>query len=228
MKHNIRSMQISIPLALMTAVFFSSFAPSPDAWAQGVPGIDANKCLAGKNRCVSKMLSGLLKCRENCQSNPNRCGDTQAECEAKVIAKFDGGDDPSKGCFAKIEAKENLDRPPTVCTNVGDAGDLGVLVNDAVSNLLMALETPVPQFCGGFIGLPCRAGFVCADNPDDDCHPLAGGADCGGVCAADYVSNICSYGDDFFLVGESFKVDCNTCQCIEGGIEVCTKKICFP
>lgn len=38
------------------------------------------------------------------------------------------------------------------------------------------------RFCGGIAGFQCPAGQVCVDNPDDDCDPAHGGADCGGVC----------------------------------------------
>ena len=37
--------------------------------------------------------------------------------------------------------------------------------------------------CGGFAGIGCdQTGFVCEDNPLDDCDPAHGGADCGGIC----------------------------------------------
>jgi hypothetical protein len=39
-----------------------------------------------------------------------------------------------------------------------------------------------PTFCGGIAGFPCPAGQSCVDNPNDDCDPNAGGADCGGIC----------------------------------------------
>jgi hypothetical protein len=38
------------------------------------------------------------------------------------------------------------------------------------------------RFCGGIAGFQCPAGQVCVDNPNDDCDPAHGGADCGGVC----------------------------------------------
>ena len=38
------------------------------------------------------------------------------------------------------------------------------------------------QFCGGIAGIPCPSAFVCVDDPRDDCNPLTGGADCGGIC----------------------------------------------
>jgi hypothetical protein len=39
-----------------------------------------------------------------------------------------------------------------------------------------------PEFCGGFAGIQCPDGEVCVDDPDDDCDPEHGGADCGGIC----------------------------------------------
>jgi hypothetical protein len=37
-------------------------------------------------------------------------------------------------------------------------------------------------FCGGIANFPCPGGLTCVDDPDDDCDPLKGGADCGGIC----------------------------------------------
>ncbi len=49
----------------------------------------------------------------------------------------------------------------------------------------VVLETcPEPSTCGGIAGLQCAAGYVCADNPGDECDPESG-ADCPGVCVAD-------------------------------------------
>jgi hypothetical protein len=36
--------------------------------------------------------------------------------------------------------------------------------------------------CGGFAGLECPMGLSCIDDPSDDCDPLMGGSDCGGLC----------------------------------------------
>jgi hypothetical protein len=41
---------------------------------------------------------------------------------------------------------------------------------------------PAGKFCGGIAGFPCPDGQVCVDDPNDDCDPENGGADCGGVC----------------------------------------------
>ncbi|KAK3325033.1 hypothetical protein B0H66DRAFT_636535 [Apodospora peruviana] len=51
----------------------------------------------------------------------------------------------------------------------------------------MACDAPgicvKPVFCGGFAGIQCKDKTkMCVDDPRDDCDPLNGGADCGGVC----------------------------------------------
>ncbi|KAF1974251.1 hypothetical protein BU23DRAFT_112920 [Bimuria novae-zelandiae CBS 107.79] len=38
------------------------------------------------------------------------------------------------------------------------------------------------KLCGGFAGFDCEVGQVCEDDPRDECDPLNGGADCGGLC----------------------------------------------
>lgn len=36
--------------------------------------------------------------------------------------------------------------------------------------------------CGGYAGIACPSGFTCVDDLTDDCDPIAGGADCTGIC----------------------------------------------
>jgi len=55
------------------------------------------KCLAGKTKCMSKKATGLLTCEETVET-PGKSSDTTA-CRAKVVSKFDGGSDSTKGCF---------------------------------------------------------------------------------------------------------------------------------
>ncbi len=50
---------------------------------------------------------------------------------------------------------------------------------------------PRPQFCGGFGGIPCPSGYVCEDDPRDDCDPDRGGRDCGGICVPDHGDESC-------------------------------------
>jgi hypothetical protein len=46
-------------------------------------------------------------------------------------------------------------------------------------------------FCGGIAGFPCPLGLTCVDNPNDDCDPLNGGADCAGMCVRQERPNEC-------------------------------------
>lgn len=102
-----------------------------------------NKCLAGKNKCVSKKMQGLLKCHNKAEKvgavlDPN--------CTAKVIAKFDGGVNPAKGCVAKLEAKN--DGP---CVTNGDEAALeskvDAFVLDVVQELDPGFPTPIQNSC---------------------------------------------------------------------------------
>jgi len=43
---------------------------------------------------------------------------------------------------------------------------------------------PKPTFCGGIAGIPCPDGEQCVDDPNDNCNPKAGDADCGGICVS--------------------------------------------
>lgn len=140
-------------LAFAALLMTSSFP----AAAQGIPGVEANKCLAGKNKCVSKKVAGLMKCRELCQRTPDKkCGPVQTECEQKVMDKFDGGALPAKGCFEKLEGKQNPSKPDSLCTTTDDTVAVEAQVDAAVANLMDALEgTPV--------ALPATCPVACMD-----------------------------------------------------------------
>lgn len=69
---------------------------------------------------------------------------------------------------------------------VGCAEDEICVDDPYVSGCGMACDRPgicvKPIFCGGFAGFQCKDGKICIDDPRDDCDPLNGGYDCGGVC----------------------------------------------
>ncbi len=43
---------------------------------------------------------------------------------------------------------------------------------------------PEPLACGGIAGIACPDDLTCIDDPDDNCDPTDGGADCPGICVA--------------------------------------------
>lgn len=49
--------------------------------------------------------------------------------------------------------------------------------------LVQPKTNPKVVTCGGFVGTACPGVGECVDDPRDDCDPLNGGADCGGVCS---------------------------------------------
>ncbi|HYC56141.1 MAG TPA: hypothetical protein VEL28_14500 [Candidatus Binatia bacterium] len=71
-----------------------------------------NKCSAGKSLCLAKRIRGLLKCYKTAQA---RGVAVDEACLQKVEEEFDGGSDPSKGCFAKLEGKQHPEKPASVC-----------------------------------------------------------------------------------------------------------------
>lgn len=115
--------------------------------AQGIPGLDSNKCLAGKTKCVNKKTVGLFKCRAKCQKSPARCGAVEDACEAKIRGKFDGID-AATSCFGKVEAKQNPSAPETVCTTTNDSPSLEATIDAVVGDLVATLEGQPPGTCG--------------------------------------------------------------------------------
>jgi len=101
------------------------------------PPLTQSKCGAGKKKCVSKLTVGLLKCYTLAQT-PGKSPDPNAkDCITKALGKYDGGADPSKGCFAKLEAKV-----PNDCETLGDSGSVKTLVQTCVEGMVEFVETP--------------------------------------------------------------------------------------
>jgi hypothetical protein len=88
------------------------------------------------------------------------------------------------------------------------------------------------QFCGGFAGFDCPGGGTCVDDPSDDCDPMNGGADCGGMCLCDKAAScvkgkhwnglpsVCACVDDSAGTGGS----CGSKTCPQG--ESCCNASC--
>jgi hypothetical protein len=81
-------------------------------------------------------------------------------------------------------------------------------------------ECPPPPpggFCGGFAGIPCPDGQVCVDDPNDDCDPQNGGADCGGICELEPEECppvLCELFCPFGMAVDP-ETGCETCACNE-------------
>ena len=95
---------------------------------------------------------------EDCKKKGGIFAGSSAACEATEAC-----------CFASVEGCADLH--PFCC-----------LASGGIPQGPGSTCHPVPQFCGGIANIPCPDGFVCVDDPTDNCDPDAGGADCPGIC----------------------------------------------
>jgi hypothetical protein len=127
----------------------------------------ANPCAAGKDKCVSKKVGAIFKCYSKAD-NPGVTAAVLAACIQAAKDKFDGGADPTKGCFAKLEGKF-----AGSCLTTNDVAPLETTVDSFTQDAYCALH-PAAASC-----IPCQAttgGF---------CWFLGSeGADCDSTCAA--------------------------------------------
>jgi hypothetical protein len=102
--------------------------------------IDQTKCGVGKKKCAATKLGGLLKCRQKAQT-PGKPDDANAKgCVDKATRKFDGGREPAKGCFAKLESKPKNDCVPPL----GNADAVEAVVDACVADLIDLLQGEPP------------------------------------------------------------------------------------
>src|SRR5262245_48017600 len=91
-----------------TGAFLSTVAAacllSGGAWAG-----PQSKCLVSKNKCMAKKAGSLLKCQQKAETPLKPTDPNFGGCVDKARDKFDGGLDPSKGCFEKLENKPGQD-----------------------------------------------------------------------------------------------------------------------
>ena len=93
----------------------------------GYPVVVLNKCSAGKKKCVFKKAAALLTCHRKAFGPL-----IDPACLQKAKDKFDGGLNPARGCFAKLELK-----PP--CLTTGDTAALEAKVDAFVQDVLCEL-----------------------------------------------------------------------------------------
>jgi len=96
-----------------------------------------NSCSAGKVKCVGAFFKQLFKC----EIQAHKAGVPADEaCIAKAISKFSGGSDQSKGCFAKLEAKQKLGKPKTYCDATGNTAVAGGKAEQFVAFVVVGLD----------------------------------------------------------------------------------------
>ena len=111
-----------------------------------------NKCSAGKKKCVANAVKAIVGCWGKETTTPNTV--MLNACIDKAFTKFDGGVDPTKGCFAKLETK-----PP--CLTTGDTASFENTIqafardvynelnpDPAKPTLLDYTTQPIPSSCG--------------------------------------------------------------------------------
>src|SRR5262245_36968988 len=93
------------------------------------PPITATKCGAGKKKCASKYVAGLLKCRKLAQTPGKPTDPNTKGCVDKAVAKY-------TGCFAKLEA-----RNPNDCQSTTDSPTVKALAENCVDDLVAVVVT---------------------------------------------------------------------------------------
>ena len=117
-----------IAFALVGALMALAFATSSHA--------TLNACSAAKKKCVAKKAAALLKCHSKNEKPPTGLTPAQfAACIQKANDKFDGGADPTKGCFAKLEIKFSGG-----CLTINDTVALEAKVDAFVDDVVCELD----------------------------------------------------------------------------------------
>ncbi len=176
-----------------------------------------NACASAKKQCVAKKTAAILKCHAMNEKPPGISLVKFQACVQKAKDKFDGGANPAKGCFAKLEAKF-----PGGCLTTLDVANLEATVDAFVDDVICQLDPsegtcpvptptltptptvtptpPAPPTCNDALQNGGETGVDCG-GPCPGC-PLGGG--CGS--ASDCVNAICSAGQCVCGAGQS---DCN-------------------
>jgi len=156
-------------------------------------GIAAIAC-PGQGTCVDNPNDGC---------DPRRGGaDCGGLCECNVRALCVRGSvfDPSPGVCACVPQE-----PVNPCAAVLCPALSTCEVVDG-KGVCTPIET---TFCGGIAAFPCPGSGTCVDNPNDDCDPERGGADCGGLCECN-IRALC-------VQGLVFDPSPGVCACVPAG-----------
>ena len=96
-----------------------------------------SRCLVGKSKCVAKKVGSLLKCEQHAETPWKDTDPNAGDCVHKAQEKFDGGSDPAKGCFEKLE-----NRVPNDCLTFDDTAATEAVVDACLAHLVDAIDPP--------------------------------------------------------------------------------------
>ncbi len=187
-----------------------------------------NACAAAKKLCVAKKVAALLKCHSKNEKPPAGLDPVKfANCIQKAKDKFDGGANPAKGCFAKLEAKFGagcITSNDTVAleTQADDFVDAVVCALDPGAGTCPAAPTPTPTSTPACLALgqscamnneccssSCMGGTCVASCSNGIQDGNETGVDCGGSCAPCGLGGGCSITNDCVPTTQ-----CSAGQCV--------------
>lgn len=122
--------------------------------------VQPNTCIAGKLACASAYSSAVFKCYAKIFKSGFTAanGDKAEECVRKARRTFGTAVTNKVQCWDKIESKEKVEKPETVCpANIFDEFDVDGMVEDFTLDIVsneVAPGGPVP------FGSSCSAGKV--------------------------------------------------------------------
>jgi hypothetical protein len=111
-------------------------------------GPTLNKCSSKKKACVAKKVGGLFTCHVKAEKSGSALDQS---CIDKIEDGFDGGAVPAKGCFEKLENKQDPAKPETRCLTEDDTASAEAKIDAFVLNVVQAVDpgfpTPILNVC---------------------------------------------------------------------------------
>jgi hypothetical protein len=120
-------------VAVVTAFVGTAMPANAQCNPQGQFDLAFGKCTGGKIKCAIGKKSCLLGCYKKAAKG----APVDPACLTKCRTKFDGGTDPAKGCFAKLEAKGG-------CATTNDTAAIEHKIDGFVLSAIAALHNTSP------------------------------------------------------------------------------------